>query len=528
MAGMIVGKFVAADLDLSGAVSFLPLKTKAGREYAFKRFEMPVNTASNLYAIQKPIIDIRQRLRKDNHLESELDSLLSELEKNELAVNEITHVQAIDKRITETTDQIYWKQNSFGGFLNAWGMMLEIILVWKTILSPGFALLTPLIVVILPFILLRTVFNMNIPVSEYLVLLQKMVLSGVPRMPSLSKDSPGLAGDITKYAYLAMSAGVFVSNIWTQVQAALHLRTVASDIRDRGRQILDYVTTCKKLATHLNNSEGLACANELQFTEETTSLGAYGMMLNESRALARLRTWVAETDLQIACARLKGVCFPRALNKGSFELHLKSLYHPGVPVGRRVLNDIQFDKDKHVLLTGPNRGGKSTLLKSVGLAVMTAQTWGFAWAKSMDFVPINHFETALSPSDTLGRMSLFEAEIEFAKEILAMATTAKSTPKSSPAFILMDEIFHSTNAHDGTEASFIFLKQLYELSAGNTGSLISTHYRELPERLNESVSTLCMEAYENSDGLQYTYRCIPGVSTLSSVREILKERGLLK
>ena len=94
--------------------------------------------------------------------------------------------------------------------------------------------------------------------------------------------------------------------------------------------------------------------------------------------------------------------------------------------------------------------------------------------------------------------------------------------------IIMDEIFHSTNAHDGAEASLIFLKQLYEKGGKAVGSLVSTHYRELPDQLGSSAETWCMEAHDKGDkGIEYTYRCVPGISTVSSVREILQERGLL-
>jgi DNA mismatch repair ATPase MutS len=145
----------------------------------------------------------------------------------------------------------------------------------------------------------------------------------------------------------------------------------------------------------------------------------------------------------------------------------------------------------------------------------------------MDFVPVTRFETALAPADTLGRLSLFEAEIEFAKHLLAISEKAKHNPEEAPCLIIMDEIFHSTNAHDGAEASLIFLKQLYEKGGESIGSIISTHYRELPDKLT-GVRTYCMEAFDRGKmGLKYTYRCVPGISTISSVREILKERGLL-
>jgi MutS domain V len=518
---MIVGKFVRDDLDLSGAVAFLKLKTKAGQDYALKRFDLPVDTVGSLEAIQRPIFTIRKAIRADPKLELRLDETLKRIATAEPAVNEIT--AALDKRIAESIEQVYWKPGAMGSFLNSWGFLIEFMLLWKTIFLPTFAFLTPFLVVVLPYVLIRTVFGISIPVSEYIGLLQKMMLSSVPKMP-IGGDESSPISQLAKYAYILMSAGVFVSNIWTQIQAAIHLRSVAADIRERGNQLLEYVSAARSLAKLLGDGEGVAAADSVQFNEETFALGAYGLMYNESRALERLREWVAEQDLRISSARLKGICFPKAVKGDMFQMSIESLYHPGVSSGHRVLNDVVVDT--HMLVTGPNRGGKSTLLKSVGLAIMTAQTWGIAWAKSMTFVPVVHFETALAPADTLGRLSLFEAEIEFAKHLLAISKKAAVEKQNAPVCIMMDEIFHSTNAHDGAEASLIFLKQLYA-TGPRVGSIVSTHYRELPDKMKDLAKTYCMEAFEKEEKLRYTYRCIPGISVLSSVREILKERGLL-
>jgi len=523
MSGMIVGQFVNADLDLSGAPAFLNLFSKGGVEYAKKRFEQP--SLLGLENIQIPIIEIRKRFRLEKGLEDNIGRCLKDVADNEDAVVEIINSESIDKRILETTEQVFWKPEAYGSWLNAIGVVIEIILLWKTIVMPGFALLTPLVIIVLPYILLRTVFGLTIPVEEYSAILQNMIMSNVPNMPFGEEGSP--ITTIVKYGYLLMSAGVFVSNIWNQIQAAIHLRAVAEDIRDRGKKIVKYAAACSKLATLLKDKEGVAFAESLGFNEETLALGAYGAMLNNSRNLLRLREWVSIIDLRVSTARLKGICFPRIIKGNRFDLEIEGLYHPGVPVGRRVLNSMKFsEKDgSNVLITGPNRGGKSTLCKSVGFSIMCAQSWGIAFAKSMSFVPVSRFETALAPADTLGRLSLFEAEIEFAKHLLAISEKAKTNPEEAPVFIIMDEIFHSTNAHDGAEASLIFLKQLYEKGPA-IGSLISTHYRELPDKLN--ARTLCMEAFDKGDkGIEYTYRCVPGISTVSSVKEILKERGLI-
>ena len=93
-------------------------------------------------------------------------------------------------------------------------------------------------------------------------------------------------------------------------------------------------------------------------------------------------------------------------------------------------------------------------------------------------------------------------------------------------FVMMDEIFHSTNAGDGLEASRVFMRQLYE-KAGVV-SIISTHYKDLAESFSSLSTAIQMDATVGEEGrLLYTYKVCPGVSDKSSVMEILKERGLL-
>jgi DNA mismatch repair ATPase MutS len=137
----------------------------------------------------------------------------------------------------------------------------------------------------------------------------------------------------------------------------------------------------------------------------------------------------------------------------------------------------------------------------------------------MSWSPFHTITSALEHEGKLGVSSTFEAEIEFAKSVLAL-------PEKGPVFIMMDEIFHSTNAHDGLVASKVFLDKLYKKL--NTVSLISTHFMDLAETYKERIQCLQMEATVLPDeSLSYSYRAIPGISDISSVLEILKEKGLV-
>jgi DNA mismatch repair ATPase MutS len=243
-------------------------------------------------------------------------------------------------------------------------------------------------------------------------------------------------------------------------------------------------------------------------------------------------------------ALAKRTCFART----GAALRLKDLYHPALSVEDRVYNSIEMDptedasgnKKQHVLLTGPNRGGKSTFLKSLGAAILLNQTVGVVFARRAELPVFGSIVTALAPADRLGEMSLFEAEIEFAKGVRETVRTA-----TQPVFLMMDEIFHGTNAHDGVEASQVFLDELYggsgtdgTVPSGTDGtvpapvfSVVSTHYMDLPTRYGKKqTQNLCMDASvdpADPDRLVYTYRLCPGVNRFSSVREILRERGLL-
>jgi DNA mismatch repair protein MSH2 len=264
-------------------------------------------------------------------------------------------------------------------------------------------------------------------------------------------------------------------------------------------------------------------------------MAVFGQAWNHPERVRILLAEAGRLDMLAAIALCRRTCFPTpALKDEAGGLELVDLYHPGLEPGARVYNTVRMGvpdvsgnaRPSHVLLTGPNRGGKSTLLKALGSAVLMSQTVGVVFARKARLPLFTAIVTALSPADRLGELSLFEAEIEFAKSVRATVAAA-----SGPVFLMMDEIFHGTNAHDGVEASQVFLDELYQSSDRSVFSVVSTHYMELPKRYGDGrAQLLCMEASVDpvdSDRLVYTYRLCPGVNRFSSVREILRDRGLL-
>ena len=178
----------------------------------------------------------------------------------------------------------------------------------------------------------------------------------------------------------------------------------------------------------------------------------------------------------------------------------------------------------HAILTGPNRGGKSSVLRSTLLQVVFAQTFGVAFHRgSMRLRPFDWIATGLRLEDRPGSMSMFESEVDFA---LAILQRAKQTPNAM-GFVLFDELFHSTNPPDGARTADLFLQRLWKTS--NTASFISTHVFDLAKKSHSTVQKLCVPAFMKENGsLHFTYTLQKGICEVSSVDEILKEKGLLK
>jgi hypothetical protein len=515
----MLGTQVCKDLDLDSIDSFLPLQTSWGKQRFREGLTDCKTDKHELKNRQLPLLAMRIATEERSTIRKSLENLQTEVVDDCIANN--------DSRIKESVGQIFWAPNSLGGFLNASPIALNVLCTWKTLVLPGFAIIMPLLAIIVPFFVLHFLHpEQEIQVTAYMehlrtVLLQQIAIPSVLR----SKSQDDRFGVLLESLFIGMTLVMFISSIWNQISASIHLRRIWFDLESRGTSLRKTLTcgfsvlkTLKSMPLKLQTAmqyvidDGEITMNACAHLHELDNVATFGSIWNNNAPLIQLKNWLGLIDVYTSISALDTVCFPTYISKTS--LILRDVIHP--EVSSCISNNLHTTG--HIILTGPNRGGKSTLMKSVALAVVTGQSWGFAWAKSMKFRPFATISTALEPCGKLGVASTFEAEIEFAKSVLAAAAL--------PHFVMMDEIFHSTNATDGVAASQVFLRQLYEKK--QTISIVSTHYRELTQMFAKETQQLQLVATEDVNGkLVYSYMIAPGVSTKSSVMEILAERGLL-
>ncbi len=134
--------------------------------------------------------------------------------------------------------------------------------------------------------------------------------------------------------------------------------------------------------------------------------------------------------------------------------------------------DNMLDNKMHgILLYGINSSGKSSLMKSIGIAVIMAQAGFYVACKSMRFCLFDEVFTRISGSDNIAKgLSSFAVEMLELKNIFNRAT--------SNSLILGDEISHSTETMSGVS---IVASAILKLASLKSQFVFATHLHQLPE-----------------------------------------------
>lgn len=156
------------------------------------------------------------------------------------------------------------------------------------------------------------------------------------------------------------------------------------------------------------------------------------------------------------------------------RLQLRSLRHPllalsGEPV---IPNDVALEGGHALILSGPNAGGKTVLLKSVGLALWMARA-GLPVPVEPQSV-IGWFDPVLA--DIGDEQSVFQSLSTFSGHIRVLASLLAVVGPN--ALILLDEIASGTDPEEGSALAAALLEAMVERGAA---AIVTTHYERLKE-----------------------------------------------
>jgi hypothetical protein len=199
----------------------------------------------------------------------------------------------------------------------------------------------------------------------------------------------------------------------------------------------------------------------------------------------------------------------------------EALGHPLIPGAVRVKNDVSLETPGSALLvTGSNMSGKSTLLRSMGLAAVMAQAGAPVCARRLRMAPAV-IRTSLRVSDSLERgVSHFYAEVKKLKLTLD-ATTGRER-----VLFLLDEILHGTNSRERQVGARWLLA---ELLRRNAAGAMSTHDEELcrlPPELMSRVRLVHFRETVKDDKMTFDYLLREGPVKAGNALRVMRLAGL--
>ncbi|XP_036147263.1 probable DNA mismatch repair protein Msh6 isoform X2 [Monomorium pharaonis] len=197
---------------------------------------------------------------------------------------------------------------------------------------------------------------------------------------------------------------------------------------------------------------------------------------------------LATIDVLISLAdyvRNDDMCIPEIHDgsDGKIFIKIKDGKHPCIASDNFIPNDTLLATNgaaSFMILTGPNMGGKSTLMRQVGLITIMAQIGSYVPASSCCITLVDRIFTRLGANDDiLTGQSTFLVELSETAAILQHAT-----PYS---LVLLDELGRGTSTYDGTAIAAAVIDALTKLKCR---TLFSTHYHSLVEdyKTNEEVT----------------------------------------
>jgi DNA mismatch repair ATPase MutS len=219
-----------------------------------------------------------------------------------------------------------------------------------------------------------------------------------------------------------------------------------------------------------------------------------------------------EIAFYIGCLNLRSrlgelgssICFPEALPPEERACKFRGLYDPSLKLtseARVVGSDLAVDQLELTVITGANRGGKSTFLRSIGTAHLLMQCGMF--------VPAAEFRSAVCT----GLFTHFRREEDTTmasgkldEELKRMSLMADSLGPN--ALILFNESFSATNEREGSEIAHQIIRALLE---NRVRIFFVTHFHELARRFWEKhlPATCFLQPERRPDG-ERTFRLVQG------------------
>jgi len=198
----------------------------------------------------------------------------------------------------------------------------------------------------------------------------------------------------------------------------------------------------------------------------------------------------------------------------------KEQCYPALVNESPIKNNSSFDKN--MIISAPNKAGKTTILKTTAINIIFTQQVGCGFYSSATLTPYTHIHSYLNIPDTSGRDSLFQAEARRCKDILEII--GQYGDAKYRHFCIFDELYSGTNPEEASKAGYAFLEYLSKCQ--NVNFILTTHYLSICKKYRKSthIENFKMQVNVLDDGtFDYTYKMKRGISKIKGALRVLKD-----
>lgn len=481
----------------------------------------------NLQNRQNILINIE---KNNNYIE--LIKLLQELKEYEKDI--IWLFNAEDDNLKDLYNMIYFKFTLFKP-LNKYSSCLTAFNFYRILLSPLIGLLSPLIYFIIPYFVIKIKFKIKLSFINYMKIL----------FNSLTTTDIIFTNNFKSFRILSylFSMLFYFQGLFNSVEISRTLYKINRYITNKMRNISIFLIKANKInqiywnenikeffinSKLINNLENdnnyVNTLHNISFSL-LTNFGKqlYNYLVINKNSILSILNKIYILDSLNSCLIYKNnnkLNYTQYVDNSNLPfMKIEGLYHPCLQNKSVVKNDILLGNNiGNIIITGPNAGGKSTLIKSLIINVLLAQTIGFSNSNNSKITPYYNISTQINIPDDKGYESLFEAEMYRCKNKLELL---KVQDKNKFTFLAMDEIFNSTNPIEGIAGAYAIAKKISEYS--NTNLIFTTHYSYLT-KLSKlyNFTNFKMNIIKNNNIIIYPYKITKGVSNQYIALELLK------
>ena len=495
---------ILRDARINELADFLTIKTAAGRD--------AILTRTGQWTTSPAILEKRSfqaRCLKSALSSEDAKPLLATLRNSFDAIADIepdlTKLLQEESKLEEESHSQLLFRSEYTSHLNFIPKFLALWTFFKLWIFPIAAIAMPILTLIGPFIVIKYILKYPITIQSYINIAKNMYLGG--------KEI-----DAKNILHIGLFALSTFQSMYQPLQTHFHLKSIDKAIRVDGRKIIEFLghfKTIRQLMLQLGiKTPRVSIPDEIYKDERL----AFAYFIDNKLHLQLMLQLVGSWEVAYKMASHTQITPVEWIARQQPQIYIKDTCDTGISSERQIPFTIDLGSrggagTQHALLTGPNRGGKSTVLRALLRSVILSHTYGVAIGTKCRLTPFDWIQSSLRIEDLPGTASLFEKEVQFARDSL-------SRPMNTFGLICIDELFHSTNPPDAEAASRSYLSALWKRS--NTLSIISTHIFPLVHTAPLTIQKLCCPAHINGNGtITYKYGLEKGICEVSSVNEII-------